>query len=194
MVVVCFYFIFLPCQFCIWFSNTTPVRLLYYILFPSLFNVGWAACQVSHMSLVPSLTISRVRRDILNNLRNTFTFVANFWVLLFAFFLFALVKDGPLKFRILAQGTLVLGASTSIFFMLVIREKKLTRGCRKLAKEYREQFSRIASQISIPRSLTDTEFNCVDSMKQDPELDKDQFSMLEDGLRVDGPSDAARAK
>lgn len=34
----------------------------YYITFPSLFNVGWAALQISHMSLVPSLTCSRKRR------------------------------------------------------------------------------------------------------------------------------------
>jgi Na+/melibiose symporter-like transporter len=34
----------------------------YYTIFPGLFNVGWAALQISHMSLVPSLTCSRKRR------------------------------------------------------------------------------------------------------------------------------------
>jgi len=36
----------------------------YYIIFPGLFNVGWAALQISHMSLVPALTCSRKRRVI----------------------------------------------------------------------------------------------------------------------------------
>eukprot|EP00331_Platyophrya_macrostoma_P012590 CAMPEP_0176430812 /NCGR_PEP_ID=MMETSP0127-20121128/14459_1 /TAXON_ID=938130 /ORGANISM="Platyophrya macrostoma, Strain WH" /LENGTH=564 /DNA_ID=CAMNT_0017812739 /DNA_START=18 /DNA_END=1712 /DNA_ORIENTATION=- len=158
-VVISFYFIFIPCQFCKWFEDTTAVRLFYYVTFPSLFNVGWAACQVSHMSLVPSLTISRVRRDVLNNLRNTFTFVANLWVLLFAFFLFAAVEDKGLKFQILSQGTLLLGALASIFFMWTIREKELTRACRKLAKEYKMEYSKIASQVSLPKSLLDTQEN-----------------------------------
>ncbi len=34
----------------------------FYTIFPGLFNVGWAALQISHMSLVPSLTCSRKRR------------------------------------------------------------------------------------------------------------------------------------
>lgn len=144
-VCVSFWFIFLPCQFCIWFQDTEAVRLIYYITFPSLFNIGWAAMQVSHMALVPSLTMSRVRRDILNNLRTTFTFVANLWVLLFAFFLFAVVKSPTLKFQILAQGTLLLGAASSIFFMCVIHEKQLTRACRKLSREYKLEYSRLAA-------------------------------------------------
>lgn len=172
-VVISFAFIFLPCQFCIWFEDTTQMRLFYYVLFPSLFNIGWAACQVSHMSLVPSLTISRVRRDVLNNLRNTFTFIANLWVLLFAFILFAIVDDKKLKFQILAQGTLILGVLTSIFFMVTIREKQLTRACRKLAKEYRMEYSKIASQISLPQSITDTQYN-NDSIKQSEDV---HFSM-----------------
>lgn len=36
----------------------------YYTIFPGLFNIGWAALQISHMSLVPSLTCSRKRRVI----------------------------------------------------------------------------------------------------------------------------------
>lgn len=34
----------------------------YYITFMSLVNIGWAAVQISHMSLVPSLTCSIKRR------------------------------------------------------------------------------------------------------------------------------------
>ena len=34
----------------------------YYVTFMSLVNIGWAAVQISHMSLVPSLTSSTKRR------------------------------------------------------------------------------------------------------------------------------------
>ena len=195
-VCVSFWFIFLPCQFCKWFEDTTAVRLIYYITFPSLFNVGWAACQVSHMSLVPSLTISRVRRDILNNLRNTFTFIANLWVLLFAFVLFALVDDKRLKFQILAQGTLVLGALTSIFFMLTIREKSLTRACRKLAKQYKQEFGRLNSLVSL-NSVTDTQYE-GESFKQveDGTINRDQEANIKESdlnkSLLEEPADVAQ--
>jgi len=68
------------------------MKIFYYILFPSLFNVGWASLQISHMSLVPSLSSSRIRRDKLNGLRNTFTYVANFVVLCMAFILFIVIE------------------------------------------------------------------------------------------------------
>jgi Na+/melibiose symporter-like transporter len=47
-------------------SDNVSNEYAYYILFPGLFNVGWAALQISHMSLVPSLTCSRKRRVIIN--------------------------------------------------------------------------------------------------------------------------------
>ena len=45
-------------------SENKTHEYIYYTIFPSLFNVGWAALQISHMSLVPALTCSRKRRVI----------------------------------------------------------------------------------------------------------------------------------
>lgn len=44
------------------------------------------------MSLVPSLTISRKKRDKLNGLRNTFTYFANLTVLLLALLFFSIIE------------------------------------------------------------------------------------------------------
>lgn len=87
LVTICFVFIFRE-------NNSTDqgARIAYYIFFPSAFNVGWASVQVAHMSLVPSLTLSRKTRDKLNNFRNTFTYIANLYVLLLAFILFLTLK------------------------------------------------------------------------------------------------------
>lgn len=125
MVTVCFVFIFQNFN-----TDNTALRISYYIFFPSMFNVGWAAVQVAHMSLVPSLTLSRRTRDKLNNFRNTFTYVANLYVLLLAFFLFLLLDSDYLQFRVLALASLGLGVLTSIFFLVTVNEKKITEGNR----------------------------------------------------------------
>jgi Na+/melibiose symporter-like transporter len=73
-------------------SDSMAVMITYYIFFPSILNIGWAAVQVAHMSLVPSLTLSRKKRDKLNNYRNTFTYFANLYVLAMAFLLFLVLE------------------------------------------------------------------------------------------------------
>lgn len=50
----------------------------FYTIFPGMFNIGWAALQISHMSLVPSLTCSRKRRVTLLSLRTDSTTSATY--------------------------------------------------------------------------------------------------------------------
>ncbi len=50
-------------------SESVASEYAFYTIFPGLFNVGWAALQISHMSLVPSLTCSRKRRVHVSPLR-----------------------------------------------------------------------------------------------------------------------------
>ena len=45
-------------------GESTATEYAFYTIFPGLFNIGWAALQISHMSLVPALTCSRKRRVI----------------------------------------------------------------------------------------------------------------------------------
>lgn len=56
-ILICFVPIFSPFR-----SDSSTYEYLYYSCFPAMFNVGWACLQISHMSLVPSLTCSRKRR------------------------------------------------------------------------------------------------------------------------------------
>ena len=100
--------------------------------------------QISHMSLVPSLTISRLKRDTLNNRRNTFTYIANLLVLILAFILFisiryillhsksifinSFVSNPQTIFEVLAIIVTSIGFFTSLFFTIVIDEKYLTAG------------------------------------------------------------------
>ena len=43
-------------------SDSVGAMYAFYTIFAGIFNFGWAALQISHMSLVPSLTCSRKRR------------------------------------------------------------------------------------------------------------------------------------
>jgi Na+/melibiose symporter-like transporter len=90
------------------------------------------------MSLVPSLTVSRKKRDHLNNKRNTFTFVANLSVLGIALILFELLQDSLTDFEILGCLVVGIGSITSAIFVFSIDETKLTRECEKQTEIIRE--------------------------------------------------------
>jgi Na+/melibiose symporter-like transporter len=138
-VTICFLFLFQKCLLCEWFDNDgTAMMTFYYVFFPSLSNVGWAATQVSHMSLVPSLTLSRKQRDTLNTLRNTFSYIANVYVLIVAFIIFLVVKGAYYQFTLLGFLSVGLGFMTSMFFLFTVNEKKLVNDCQQLKKRLKE--------------------------------------------------------
>lgn len=73
-------------------------KIFFFIFFPALNSYFWAFGYIAHISLVPSLTCSRVRRDHLNTLRNTFTFIAQLLLLLIALFFFQIIDDSKQQF------------------------------------------------------------------------------------------------
>ena len=55
-------------------------RFLYYAPFVFIFQFGWASTQVSHMALIPDLTICEQERLSLNAIRYAFTVMSNLFV------------------------------------------------------------------------------------------------------------------
>ena len=88
-----------------------------YMSLTALFNVGWAAVQISNMAIVNSLTYSNRRRDYLSNNRNGFTYLANITVLSIALFLFLTMDNAIAQFRVLSIISLILGLLTSLFYI-----------------------------------------------------------------------------
>jgi len=122
-------------------NNSEEARLLNYIIFASLYNIGWAAVQVPHMALVPSLTLSRNVREELNNRRNTFTYVANLYVLIFAFGIFQMLPgQAERQFKIIAFSSAGLGVLSSLFFLATVNERKLTQDCRRIKRQIKNQY------------------------------------------------------
>ncbi|KAK2988068.1 hypothetical protein RJ640_002009 [Escallonia rubra] len=68
----------LPCK--ILGNNSSTLRTIGYSFFAAIFNVGWAATQVSHMSMVNCITRNSTSRVVLASCRNAFTmFFYIFW-------------------------------------------------------------------------------------------------------------------
>ncbi|XVF18282.1 hypothetical protein REPUB_Repub11eG0007700 [Reevesia pubescens] len=65
----------LPCKTLASFSST--VETVSYSTFAAIFNLGWAATQVSHMSMVNCITLNSTSRVVLTSCRNAFTMIAN---------------------------------------------------------------------------------------------------------------------
>ncbi|CAD8107300.1 unnamed protein product [Paramecium primaurelia] len=120
-------------------KDNTVVQAIYYTVFPAIFNFGWASLQISHMSLVPSLTCSRSRRDKLNSIRNTFQFIAVLIVYVTALIFFQLANstdgtDSAQAFQYLSLICVTIGTATSVYFIIQINEPKLTSDCTKYAR------------------------------------------------------------
>ena len=78
-VAVCFLGVFATCLACLAAgAGVTAVdKTASFAVFASLFNIGWAAVQVSHMALVPELTADDGERVMLNSARFGMTVMSN---------------------------------------------------------------------------------------------------------------------
>lgn len=136
-VLLSFPFIFSPCLGC---GETTPewVALFYYGPFIVIFQFGWAATQIAHLSLIPELVTNDHEKVELTALRYAFTVVANITVYGTAWLMFHLqasahigpmqdvsdqlgVQDVPV-FRNLSLLVVGVGAVFSLLFHLGTRE------------------------------------------------------------------------
>ena len=136
-VIICFSLIFQKCTICQNTSNPEFWELVYYITLPSLFNVAWASVQVSHMSLLPSISINKKNRDHMVRLRTAFTFSSQMICLLLSFGIFYLVEDKYLQYSILSLMCVFIGSLTSFYFLLNCNEKNLVKNIPKYYEQMR---------------------------------------------------------
>ncbi|XP_020020289.2 major facilitator superfamily domain-containing protein 12 isoform X1 [Castor canadensis] len=143
-VLLSFPFIFSPCLGC---GPATPewAALLYYGPFIVIFQFGWAATQIAHLSLIPVLVTSDHEKVELTALRYAFTVVANIAVFGAAWLLLHLqgssragpaqgsnvgdqlgVQDVPV-FRTLSLLVVGVGVVFSLLFHLGTREGRRQR-------------------------------------------------------------------
>ncbi|XP_026169432.1 major facilitator superfamily domain-containing protein 12-like isoform X2 [Mastacembelus armatus] len=139
-VVLSFAFIFNQCLGC---NSLTPqwVSLTYFIPFITIFQFGWAATQISHLSLIPELVTCEHAKVELTAYRYAFTVIANITVYAVAYLLFhtqAGQNNDPLSdtlgpvdilvFRNLALIVLGIGVLSSVFFHVGTTERRPGEG------------------------------------------------------------------
>lgn len=130
IVTLCFFFVFGACFACLLGLESTKQKSIFFAIFAALFNVGWAAIQVSHMAMVPELSPHEGERARLNSSRYAFTVLSNVSVFLIMFTLLKLAggsedeayKD-PALFTRLAIPVLIIGGLCSLIFLVGTKEK-----------------------------------------------------------------------
>ncbi len=133
----------------------------------SLFNIGWASVQVSHMSLVPELTAEDGKRVLLNASRYGNTIFSNVIVFLTMFTFLHTLNDGsnqnksrPEVYRYLALLVLGLGGICSLLFFVFLREKNSEELAHMQAWEKQEEAALLKEQQEAadasPASLSGT--------------------------------------
>ncbi|KAK2831805.1 hypothetical protein Q7C36_016891 [Tachysurus vachellii] len=139
-VIVSFPFIFNQCLGC---SEYTPqwASLIYFTPFIVIFQFGWAATQISHLSLIPELVKSESAKVELTAYRYAFTVIANITVYAVAWLLFHFQSNedpsitdnlGPVDIPIFRNLSLIvwaIGVFFSLIFHLGTRETKA--GCKE---------------------------------------------------------------
>ena len=122
-VIVCF-------SFSATFGGLLPepgvLRTLYLAAGASLFNVGWAAVQVSHMSLLPELHADEGERTRLQSTVYASTVTAN--LLMFTLFGICSGIDAARPFGLITLGVMGIGGCTTLWFHANVRER-CDRGC-----------------------------------------------------------------
>ena len=129
IVPICFFFIWEDCYPCMVMSGNSraAMQVFWYCFFAATFNLGWAAIQISHMSLIPSLTPIKEKKTKLITLRTAFTYISNIAVLLIALALFKLISDPEIQFHVLSIIVLCIGLSINILFIFTIKEVELSQ-------------------------------------------------------------------
>ncbi|CAG9770409.1 unnamed protein product [Ceutorhynchus assimilis] len=154
-VILTFPFIFSPCVECEAAANWS--KMIYYSMFIIIFQFGWAAVQISHLSLIPEISPNEHDRTQLTAVRYGFTVVANVLVYVVTWAVLHLGGNDNNKinftdagkFQDIVINVMAFGAICSLLFHIFVKETNINnpgledvRGTR-LRTDFKELFSDI---------------------------------------------------
>lgn len=131
LVAVSFSSVFGGCLLCkVFGTNSSALETIGYSMFAAIFNLGWAATQVSHMSMVNCMTLNSTSRVVLASCRNAFTMVANLSLYAIAFIVFNLSTprthdEIENQYRWIAYSSIFVGCCFVCIFHLGTKEPRL---------------------------------------------------------------------
>ncbi|KAK9081733.1 hypothetical protein Syun_030779 [Stephania yunnanensis] len=137
LVAISFSSVFGGCVLCKVLGTNTPItQTIGYSIFAAIFNIGWAACQVSHMSMVNCITLNPTSRVVLTSCRNAFTMVANLSLYAVALVVFNISKPRSSagiknQYRWIAYLSIFIGSCFVGIFLLGTKEPRLKHGIQE---------------------------------------------------------------
>ncbi|KAG9451124.1 hypothetical protein H6P81_011089 [Aristolochia fimbriata] len=134
----------LPCK--IFRAQSAALQTIGYSFFAAIFNVGWAATQVSHMSMVNCITLNPTSRVVLASCRNACTMVANLGLYAIAFAIFNLFSvrtsiDIENQYRWIAYLSILFGCCFVGIFLVGTKEPSLkqhiqSKNCQRISWKF----------------------------------------------------------
>ncbi|KAJ6670544.1 MAJOR FACILITATOR SUPERFAMILY DOMAIN-CONTAINING PROTEIN [Salix viminalis] len=120
----------LPCK--ILASRSPIIETISYSTSAAIFNVGWAATQVSHMSMVNCISLNSTSRVVMTSCRNAFTMVANLSLYAVALVVFSTTKatthsDIENQYHWIAYTSIFIGCCFVGIFHLRTKEPRLAQ-------------------------------------------------------------------
>ncbi|XP_057293344.1 major facilitator superfamily domain-containing protein 12-like isoform X2 [Hydractinia symbiolongicarpus] len=134
-VLISFPFIFNSCLPCS--ESSEVIKLMYYSAFVILFQFGWAATQIGHLSLIPEISKKESQRVELNSIRSGLTFACGIFIYGVVWFLLGTTDDDQIstsvskQFMILSFIVVGVGFLFSLIFHVGTKEPQ----CTLLVKE-----------------------------------------------------------
>ncbi|XP_021626373.1 major facilitator superfamily domain-containing protein 12 isoform X2 [Manihot esculenta] len=131
LVAISFSSVFGGCLPCTIFANhSSTLETVSYSVFAAIFNVGWAATQVSHMSMVNCISLNSTSRVVMASCRNAFTMVANLSLYAVALIVFNISEakthaDIENQYRWIAYLSIFIGCCFVGLFHLGTKEPRL---------------------------------------------------------------------
>ncbi|CAL1408374.1 unnamed protein product [Linum trigynum] len=130
LVAVSFSSVFGGCLPCRIFSTSSVVETTSYSVAAAIFNMGWAAAQVSHMAMVNCISLNSTSRVVLTSCRNAFTMVANLSLYAIALVVFSVITgkshaDIQNQYRWIAYSSIFIGCCFVGIFHYGTKEPRL---------------------------------------------------------------------
>lgn len=136
------------------FFSSEGAKNIWYIIWPAIFNVGWASVQIAHLAIVNQLSYSQRKRDQMVVWRNGFTYMANIFVLALSMALFLIVPNNVLQFQILALTCVGLGSVTTIFYIIKVKEPTLAKEAIEREANYQKAIGRVEKKDGNAKGKT----------------------------------------
>ncbi|WCJ41911.1 Major facilitator superfamily protein [Euphorbia peplus] len=119
-----------PCK--VLATHSLVIETVSYSMFAAIFNIGWAATQVSHMSVVNCISLDSTSRVVMASCRNAFTMVANLSLYAIAFVVFnatgaSTYADIKNQYRWIAYLSILVGCIFVGIFLVGTKEPRIKK-------------------------------------------------------------------